>query len=238
MTPMGCGATSWAMNDGTEKYEMVSDATARGFHAIAVALVLTASLVSSAIALAQNATPQPANATTAAAPAVPTAAAPAAPAAPVQPAPQSGSLFPTQPPPAAEKPGFIYAFGRWWGNTHGKADDLNKQQPGGAANSPAAAAQDVLKNAAEATKKAATAIVRLPAARFIEVHQPCAVAPNGAPDCRSAAANVCRSKGFTDGHPVNVQSSQDCPPAVWMSGREPTPGECPEETVVLMAACD
>jgi hypothetical protein len=105
-------------------------------------------------------------------------------------------------------------------------------------NGAAAATQDVLKGAAEATKNAATAIVRLPAARFVEGHQRCAVAPNGAPDCRTAAANVCRSKGFTDGHPINVQSSQDCPPAVWMSGREPAPGECPEETVVLMAACD
>ena len=55
-------------------------------------------------------------------------------------------------------------------------------------------------------------------ARVIEVHERCAMAPNGAPDCRTAAANACRAKGFTDGHPVDVQSSENCPPAVWMSG--------------------
>jgi hypothetical protein len=213
------------MKNGTEKFNMVSAARARGPHVLTVTLVLAASLASTAIALAQNAGQQSS----------PNAAAPASPA-PAQPVPQASSAFPTQPPPT-EKPGFIYAFGRWWDSARGKIDDLSKQ-PNGPASGAAAATQDVLKDAAEATKKAATAIVRLPGSRFVEVHQRCAVAPNGAPDCRTAAANVCRSKGFTDGHPVNVQSSQNCPPAVWMSGREPAPGECPEETVVLMAACD
>jgi hypothetical protein len=146
--------------------------------------------------------------------------------------PQPHGLFPTQPPPTG-KSGFIYSFGRWLDNTRGKIGNLGK-----GSNGPAALTQDALKNAAEATRKAATAIVRLPTSRFIEVHQRCAVAPNGAPDCRSAAAHVCRGKGFSGGHPIDVQSSENCPPAVWMSGREPAPGECPEETVVLMVACD
>ena len=106
-----------------------------------------------------------------------------------------------------------------------------------ARNGAAEATQDALKQAAQATKEAATALIRIPAGRFIEVHQRCALAPNGAPDCRSAAASVCRTKGFQDGNPINVQSSQNCPPAVWMSGREPAAGQCPQETVVLMVAC-
>lgn len=138
---------------------------------------------------------------------------------------QPRGLFPPQPPPAAGQPGFIYEFGRWWDSQHVGA------------NSAAAATQDALKHAAEATKEAATALIRIPAGRFIEVHQRCALAPNGAPDCRSAATSVCRTKGFQDGNPINVQSSQNCPPAVWMSGREPAAGECPQETVVLMVAC-
>jgi hypothetical protein len=227
------------MKDGTEKFDMVNVASGvREPHALTAAFVmLTALLASSAFALAQNAPSQPMGGPVVV-PSVPAAPAPAAPATAAQPAPQTGGLFPTQPPPAGEKPGFIYAFGRWWDDTRGKIGDLSKQQPNDPANSAAAATQDVLKGAAEATKNAATAIVKLPGARFVEVHQRCAVAPNGAPDCGAAAANVCRSKGFTDGHPVNVQSSQNCPPAVWMSGREPAPGECPEETVVLMAACN
>lgn len=150
--------------------------------------------------------------------------APAAQAA--APTAQPRGLFPAQPPPAGGQPGFIYEFGRWWDSTTHTG-----------ASSAAEATQDALKHAAEATKEAATALIRIPAGRFIEVHQRCALAPNGAPDCRSAAANVCRAKGFHDGNPINVQSSQNCPPAVWMSGREPRAGECPQETVVLMVAC-
>jgi hypothetical protein len=207
------------MKDRTEKFVMASLTQPRVLGALATALVLGAALASAAVALAQ--TPQPPNG-------------PAA--APATPAPQSPGLFPAQPAPA-ERPGFIYAFGRWWDSARGKIEDLKKQS-NGVGNGASEVTQDVLQHAAEATKDAATAIARLPGARFIEVHQRCAVAPNGAPDCRAAAANVCRSKGFNDGHPVDVQSSENCPPAVWMSGREPKPGECPEETVVLMAACD
>jgi hypothetical protein len=160
------------------------------------------------------------------------------PAAPAQTAPQAQAptaqagapvsqprgLFPAQPPPAGQ-PGFVYEFGRWWDGAHTGAHGA------------AEATQDALKQAAQATKEAATALIRIPAGRFIEVHQRCALAPNGAPDCRSAAASVCRTKGFQDGNPINVQSSQNCPPAVWMSGREPAAGQCPQETVVLMVAC-
>ncbi len=219
---MGCACDGLAMKNSTEKFLMAGSAKPRVRSVLATTLVLGASLASAAVALAQN-TQSPNG--------------PAATPAPsAQPGPQSRGLFPAQPAPA-ERPGFIYAFGRWWDSAHGKIDDLRKQS-NGAGNGPSEFTQDVLKHAAEATKDAATAITRLPGARFIEVHQHCAIAPNGAPDCRTAAANVCRSKGFNDGHPVDVQSSENCPPAVWMSGREPAPGECPEETVVLMAACD
>lgn len=180
--------------------------------------LLAAALPPAATALAQSPPPAPANG-----PAAPqaTTAQPAQ-AHPV-PAPQARGLFPAQPPPA-EKSGFIYQFGQWWDSTH-------------SADAAAQATQDALKHAAEATKNAATQIMHLPTARVMEVHERCGVAPNGAPDCRSAAAVACRAKGFAGGNPINVQSSQNCPPAVWMSGREPAAGECPQETVVLMVAC-
>jgi hypothetical protein len=162
---------------------------------------------------------------------------PAAPSRSASPAPATvppAGLFPAQPAPTQPRlgGGFIYAFGRWWDGAQGKLDDLIKQQ-----NNPATATRDALSNAAQETQKAANALIRLPGLRVIEVHQRCSIAPNGAPDCRIAATNACRAKGFSDGHPVNVQSSENCPPAVWMSGREPVPGECPAETVVLMVAC-
>lgn len=204
----------------------------RGLRALATWL-LVAALSPAPIALAQN-TQQP-SPNGAGAPQAAPAQQPLQ-SAPPPAAPEARGLFPAQPPPA-ERPGFIYAFGRWWDSTHGKIDNGSKE-PNGAAGGAAAAGQDALKNAAEATRKAATALFRLPGTRVIEVRQRCEIAPNGAPDCRRAAANACRAKGYSDGHPVDVQSSENCPPAVWMSGREPAAGECPEETVVLMVACD
>jgi hypothetical protein len=159
--------------------------------------------------------------------AMPAPAAPA-PAAALPPQAQGAPQdFPTQPPPAY-RPGFIAEFGRWWDETRGKLDN-----PKDAAN----ATQDAMRNAAEATKDAMTAIVRLPATRVLEMRARCELAANGAPDCRQAAANACRGKGFSSGDPLDVRSSENCPASVALSGRQPAPGECPTETVVLAAAC-
>lgn len=207
----------------------------RSRSALAATWLLAATLLSPAVALAQNAQGSAAGS--------PEQAAQPAQVPANAPASRSGSLFPAQPPPAESSGGFTYVFGRWWDDTRGKPGGLSTPPngTGNAASAPgheaATATQNLLKGAAQATKDAATALLRLPGMRVVEVHQACAIAPNGAPDCRSAAMNVCRAKGFTDGHPVNVQSSENCPPAVWMSGRHPTAGECPEETVVLMVAC-
>ncbi len=204
--------------------------TPRGLRAMtsrpAVALLSAAAMAASSIAATSAMAQTPAQSTSQ----------PPAAAAPAPDAPPARGLFPAQPPPA-EKPGFIYAFGHWWDSARGKLDELRKQS-NEAATGAANATQDAVRSAAQATRGAATAIVRLPGARFIEVHERCGIAPNGAPDCRTAAATACRVKGFGGGHPVDVQSSENCPPAVWMSGREPAPGECPAETVVLLAACD
>lgn len=177
--------------------------------------------------------------------------APASGAGPVQaaPAPQAQSApgFPAQ-PQGGEKPGFIAELGRWWDDARGKLGALPPPPvppplpappplPNEAAKEAANATQDAMRKAAEATKDAVTAIGRIPTARVFEVRALCPMAPNGAPDCRVAATNACRGKGFTSGDPINVRSSENCPPAVLLSGRQPSAGECPTETVVLAAAC-
>ena len=172
---------------------------------------------------------------------------------PVQPAgppPQAqsapGSAFPAQ--PGGEKPGFIAELGRWWDDARGKLGALPPPPvppplpappplPNEAAKDAANATQNAVRNAAEATKDAVNTIARIPTARVVEVRALCPLAPNGAPDCRLGATNACRSKGFTAGDPVSVRSSENCPPAVVFSGRAPSAGECPTETVVLAAAC-
>jgi hypothetical protein len=210
---------------------------------IAAACLLAALVAPAAIAVAEDALP-------------PSASGPGAGQFPPPQAPASVPArgeFPVQPPPA-EKPGFIYEFGRWWDSTRGKFEELGKQSDAAAKDAATAtqgavqgaaqatkgaadATENAVKSAAEATKNAANTIFRLPGIRVVEVRQRCNIAPNGAPDCRTAATTACRTKGFTSGNPVDVRSSQNCPPAVWLSGRNPDAGECPEETVVLMAAC-
>jgi hypothetical protein len=131
-------------------------------------------------------------------------------------------------------------LGVWWndgfGNFDGKMkdakakiDDLNKQQ--------SQSTQEALKGAAQATKDAATAVVKLPGTRMFELHDRCQTAANGAPDCQAAAANACHGKGFEGGKPMGVSTSQVCPPAVLLSGRRPSEGECRDETYILGVVC-
>jgi hypothetical protein len=192
---------------------------------------------------AQQAAPPPAPAppATAAALAATPQPAPSSPAITSAPAPPAaaGPASPSAPPPSADaKPGFLQEFGRWWNDSVAKfgsnvkdakkkLDDFNEGQRD--------AATEAMKNAATATKDAATAIVRLPGTRAIEVHQACPKAPNGAPDCQEAAVNACRGKGFNTGKPVDVSSSEKCVTTMWLSGQSQGQGECRLETETILA---
>lgn len=229
-----------------------------------IAAVLTAAIVTEAAGQSQP--PGAAAGQIAAPPANSAPAAPGAPdpsgaadmaTAPPQ-QPVSTSSFPPQPPPPTVKRGFLNDLGNWWDSSfstlgtkidqaRGKFDDINKKS-NAAAKKAATVTQEAVKNAATTTeqavtsaatvtKDAATAIVRLPATSVIEAHERCAVAANGAPDCQSAVTNFCHAKGYAKGQPLDIRSSQICPPKVLLSGREPEEGECRDETVVLRALC-
>jgi len=167
------------------------------------------------------------------------------------------SQVPAQAAPAvpgtsrAAEPGLIQSIGRWFEDsfarlkagvqgTSGTLGDLG-DRAGGAAKGAAAAAKDAAKDAAkgaaEAAKGAADALARLPGARIVDGRERCAVAPNGAPDCRTAAETVCRGKGFGSGTSLDIQSAQKCPARIWLSGRTPDPTECDVESFVTRAVC-
>ena len=187
----------------------------------------------SAAALAQSGAP----------PSSATAAAPAAPAGPQQTTPQS---VPPPPPASADSPqghGFFDDLSRWWDDSvadfnaklkeqQSKIDDFNKKSAE-AAKDAAAATQQTMKNAADAIVKSATT-------KVIEIHEPCAIAGNGAADCASAAVNACKGKGFSDGQPLDVRTAEKCNASLWLQGQgqqRSATAECPVETVVLRAAC-
>jgi hypothetical protein len=190
------------------------------------------SAAASGIAAADDQSPQP----------VAPAAAPLAAA----PAPSPSTSFPPTPPPIAY-PGFLNQFGGWWNGSFGDVDsktkstwdrlDLFNRPRDPAGNDATVATPQVLKDAAQATKDAATAVVRLPATRVFELRDRCRTAANGAPDCQSAALNACRGKGFSNGHPLDVSTLQDCPARVMLSGQPPADGECTDKTFILRVIC-
>jgi hypothetical protein len=154
------------------------------------------------------------------------------------PATSPGLTLPPQPqPPGAASPsastdqqhGFFDNLGRWW---HDSVADFNakiKEQQ--------SKPDDFKKKSAEAMSNAASAMVKLQTSKVIEIHEPCAIAGNGAADCATAAINACKGKGFKDGQPLDVRTAEKCNASLWVSGQPSTPTDCPVETVVLRAAC-
>ena len=165
------------------------------------------------------------------------------PATASQPAPQAPNPPPAAAPDPNYKPGFADAFGRWiedsfaawrtgfnaaWGTFGGIGD-----QAGQAAKGAADAAANVAKGAADV----ATNVGRLPATRVVAGRERCATAPNGAPDCRIAAEAMCKAKGFASGNSIDFETSEKCPPPVFVSGRRTPEGVCTLENFVTRALC-
>ncbi len=215
------------------------------FWTVAIVWLLAAALSAAAPAIAIAGDNQTPPGTPAAAQQSPEKPAPAAPAAPAAAAPAVPS-FPPQ-PAAVNKPGFLHEVGRWWDNSityfnakmkdaRSKFEDLSKTSSE-TAKGAAAVTQDAMKNAVDASKEAASAIVRLPNTRVVEMRERCETAPNGAPDCPAAATRACRGKGFTTGQVLDVRSAEKCPTATLLSEQKPGERDCPVETVVLRAVC-
>ena len=121
-------------------------------------------------------------------------------------------------------------------DARGKVEDLGKTS-NEAAKGAATATQQAMKNAVDVSKDAASAVVRLPNTRLIEMRERCDKAPNGAPDCAAAAANGCRAKGFTGGTSLDVTTAVTCPTPAELARQKPQQIECPVETVVTRAVC-
>ncbi len=162
--------------------------------------------------------------------------------------PAAAAATPSSPPPAAaNSTGFLPELGSWWDDSiayfsakmkdaRGKFEDFGKTS-NEAAKGAAVATQEAMKNAVDVSKDAASAVVRLPNTRVVEMRERCDKAPNGAPDCAAAAVTGCRAKGFTGGKSVDVTTAEHCPAATLLSGQKPREGDCPVETVVTRAVC-
>jgi hypothetical protein len=134
-----------------------------------------------------------------------------------------------------ENEGFIATVSRWFeqqtANVSSSFRDARKKVEGFSG-----AASDVAKTTVEGARDAADAVARIPTARTVSGHEKCLLAPNGAPDCVSAANAICKAKGFGSGKSVDMTTSEVCPAKVYLSGRSTGP-ECTTETFVSRALC-
>jgi hypothetical protein len=168
------------------------------------------------------------------------------------PAPPAAAAPSTPQQPAPADKGFLHQMKVWWDSTitffdkgvkdtRGTLADFGKKSGDtakGAAQGAAAVTQDAMQKTIDASKGAATAIVRLPNTRVVEVHAPCEKAPNGAPDCVTAATNACRDKGFGAGKPLDVSTAEKCDTTqAWLAGHSPGKGECAIESWITRAVC-
>jgi hypothetical protein len=163
---------------------------------------------------------------------------PSAQTAPVQPMPPE--LAPAELAPArpAHKPGLFEAIGRWVdqgvtdfrGHMRGakqQMDDLNSEA--------AASSKDFSSKAATAGKNAADAMTKLPTARMIDGRERCAIAPNGAPDCLTAAEALCRKHGYASGKSMDFTSAEECPVKTLLG--QQSRQECKTVTFISRAMC-
>jgi hypothetical protein len=165
--------------------------------------------------------------------------------------PDQQQLAPPQQSPSAgqQQPGVFEQWGRWWDqsitnmnqsmtNMNNSWKDtfkstLNPSWPD-TSKSTSEAAADMMKGAAKAADMMSK---NLGASHLIAGPIVCPLAPNGAPDCRAAAVQLCKQHGYKTGSSVDYVTSEKCPVEVTIAGRRPEPGECPIEHTVTKALC-
>jgi len=147
--------------------------------------------------------------------------------------------LPADPPPSAvparpAQPGLFGTVGRWM-------DDSIGNMTSGWNNARSAIggwtgqAGEAAKGAAGAAKNAAANIGLSPTV-IVTGHTRCVPSATGGPDCALAAELLCRSKKYSGGTSLHIQSEQKCPVWGWISGQKPV-GKCGTETYVTSAMC-
>ncbi len=170
--------------------------------------------------------------------------APLPPASPQIPDQQTVAPPQQSPPAGQQQPGMFEQFGRWWdqsisnmnqsfSNMNNSWKDTFKSSWPDASKSTSEAATDMMKGAA----KAADAMSKLGNSGVVAGPMVCPLAPNGAPDCRAAAVQLCKQHGYKTGSSVDYVTSEKCSAEVTIAGRRPLPGECPIEHTVTKALC-
>jgi len=144
--------------------------------------------------------------------------------------PPATAPAPAQPlqihPGQSSRAGVFSAIGRWFD------DSIDTMTSGW--NSTVGSIGDRANDAAKGARDAASSVMRIPGP--VMGREPCRVTASGGPDCQAATDALCRSKGFSAGTSLHIQSEQKCPVWGWIAGKEPV-GQCGNATYVTSAMC-
>jgi len=122
-----------------------------------------------------------------------------------------------EPPAREENPGLINELGKLW-------DKLPKIK------SPSETLDDI-RGASESLTNLARP------STMVSGRAACAVAANGAPDCKAGADRLCQSKGYKEGKSLDTDAAEKCSPKAYIPGRKREPGDCRTENYVIKALC-
>lgn len=88
---------------------------------------------------------------------------------------------------------------------------------------------------APAVAAPATPGARIP--QMVTGRSSCPFAANGAPDCKTGADLLCKTKGFTSGRSLDMDSSHNCSKEALLAGARSIKDICRTETFVTRAMC-
>jgi hypothetical protein len=155
------------------------------------------------------------------------------------PQPQAPSLGLQEQPPAAppqaepapaaqppqENPGLINELGKL----------IDKITP---SKSTSETLDDLNSRTKNAVKGAGDALSRLTkTGAMVSGRTACPAAADGTPDCKSAADQLCKAKGYGEGKSLNTDSAEKCSAKVLIPGRKRKADDCRTDTYVTTALC-
>src|SRR5262245_39158531 len=127
-------------------------------------------------------------------------------------APPQQEVEPAAPPAGEGNPGLINELGKLWDKS---ISVLPKMK------SPSETLDDLSNMAKPST--------------MVKGRMACAVAANGAPDCKTGADRLCQSNGYKEGKSLDIDAVEKCSPKAYIPGRQRQPGDCKNENYVIKA---
>lgn len=143
------------------------------------------------------------------------------------PAPQAAPMPAAPPvsPSPSSNPGLVEELGKLLRNSASSLSSTLKDS------------RDAIDSLNSRARDATEDLPRLGPQTVVHGRTVCPLAPNGAPDCKTASDKLCKSKGYKEGKSVDIESAEKCPAKVYLSGRTGAPGECRTENYVTSAVC-